>query len=158
MVNKKLIISYSTGLVFVSIIVWVIFGNIINRKMLDPENLFGVTLISERTYAEIWSESTYSHFIAYRPVIATIFKLEYDLLGFSPRVLNFTSLALLAVLSCQIYDIAFRRSKNILTAVITALFFVTDWRLQENVDVFIGAQDTLSGIFGLWALYRGTFI
>ncbi|MBL6966213.1 MAG: hypothetical protein ISR60_06635 [Anaerolineales bacterium] len=153
MLTAKSKISYGVGIVLVLIVFWVIFGISMNSKLLDPENLFAVTLISERTYGEFWSESTYSHFVTYRPIIATIFKLEYDLLGFSPKVLNFTSLVLLAVLSCQIYDIVFRRSKNMLTAVIPALFFVTDWRLQENVDTFIGAQDTLAGIFGLWALW-----
>jgi hypothetical protein len=152
--SKKDYILYSLGLGLILIVVWLIMSIAINRAAIDPETLASFKFIKERSLFDFWRGETFpGHFVAYRPIMASLFKIEYLLVGFNSPIFFLTDIILICVLAYLIYDVIYRKTRNLFPSIIATLFFVTDWRHFKNIYIITEAQATLAGIFGLLALW-----
>jgi hypothetical protein len=152
--KDKLNIPYILGFVFIGVSMLLVMGVMVNRKALDPEALTNFRYMRELTFPEIWTgESFPGHFVAYRPVMATLLRLEYLVFGFNPPAFFTVNLLLLGLVAWLMYDLIYRKTGVVLPALLGTTFFVTDWQIVQTLYVIGEVQVTLAGIFGLWALW-----
>jgi hypothetical protein len=152
--KDKLNIPYILGFVFIGVGMLLVMGVMVNRKALDPEALTNFRYMRELTFPDIWTgESFPGHFVTYRPMVATLLRLEYLVFGFNPPAFFTVNLVLLGLVALLIYDLIYRKTGVVLPALLGTAFFVTDWQIVQTLYVIGEVQVTLAGIFGLWALW-----
>jgi len=105
-------------------------------------------------FVDIWTGETFpGHFVTYRPMLGSLLRTEYLIFGFNPPAYFTVNLILLILVAVLMYDIIYRKSGEILPALLGTLFFVTDWQIVQTIYVIGEVQVTLAGIFGLSALW-----
>ncbi len=152
--QRKINIAYILGVITIIVGVISIIGVIINRRLIDAEALTNFRYMRQLTLADVWTgETVPGHFVTYRPVTGSVLRLEYLIFGLNPPVFIAINLVFLGLLAILIFEIIFRKTKELLPALVAALFFITDWRLSPNVEVIGEVQITLAAIFGLSSLW-----
>jgi hypothetical protein len=146
--------AYFFGAAFTLTVMVLIMGVMINRKAMDPEALANFRYMRELNLVEVWTGETFpGHFVTYRPMMATLLRLEYLVFGFNPPAYFAVNQVLLAAVALLLYDIIYRATREMLTALLGTLFFLTDWQIVQTLYVIGEVQITLAGLFGLWALW-----
>ena len=152
--RDKINFAYIFGIIIIIIISILVIGIIVTRKAIDPEALVNFRLMRELTLTDIWTgETAPEHFVTYRPITASLLRIEYLLFGINPPAFFTVNLILLIIVAVLIFEIIYRASHEMLPALVATLFFVTDWRLTPNIFVIGEVQITLAAIFGLGALW-----
>lgn len=147
-------VSYLFG-VFVILLTMILIMNImINRKAIDPEALTNYYYMQELNLVDIWTGETFpGHFVTYRPVMASLLRWEYRIFDFNPPAYLAVNQGLLALVALLIYDIVYRKTGEMIPALLGTLFFLTDWHIVQTIFVIGEVQASLAGFFGLWALW-----
>jgi hypothetical protein len=152
--REKINIAYIFGIITIITISILVVGIIITRRAIDPEALVNFRLMRELTFTDVWAgETAPGHFVTYRPITASLLRLEYLLFGINPPAFFTINLILLVIVAVLIFEIIYRASHEMLPALVATLLFVTDWRLTPNIFVIGEVQITLAAIFGLGAFW-----
>ena len=145
---------YVFGLAVLITVCILIMGVMIHRKAIDPEALTNFKYMRELNIGDIWTGETFpGHFVTYRPLMATLLRMEYLVFGFSPPAYFTINLVMLILVAFLLYDIIFRKTGEMLPALLGTLFFITDWQIVQAIYVIGEVQITLAGFFGLSALW-----
>ena len=157
-VKDKIDHSYIFGILVLILVSILIFRVMVDRIAIDAEALINFKYMREWSLLDVWiGETVPGHFVTYRPVTASIIRIEYLLFGINPPAFFTVNIILLGVVAILIYEIVYRKTKQLLPALLAAVFFITDWRLTPNVKVIGEIQITLAAIFGLYALWQVWF-
>jgi hypothetical protein len=150
--NNK--IAFYICVVVLIIVIWLIWGSSATRKTVDAESLIVYTNLEHSSFQEIWTKETYpDHFITYRPLYLSILKIEYLIFGLSPVVFTSTNVLVFSGLVILIFSMIYRTTKQIIPALLPALFFITDWRNLKEIYSVPEVQTIMAGFFGLSALW-----
>jgi hypothetical protein len=152
--NIKVNSAYLFGIAVIILVSILLYTNMVSRYAIDAEALVNFKFMRDLSLFDVWTgETVPGHFVTYRPVTASIIRIEYLLFGINPPAFFTVNIILLSVVAFLIFEIVFRKTRELLPALFVALFFLTDWRLVTNVKVIGEIQITLAALFGLSALW-----